>query len=677
MQPTHDMTEDHGCANDPANGLAITTFFSGENFDQLEAWIKYHSQLIGFHNLHILHFGENDSARKRLSLFVRQGLRISGVNRAGLFAFRKALDREGSAIRYFESIVNFPPFKLIFFLDPSEFIAFNGAQGIGTDRSWIRKEIERLVNTNRTIRIQWGFDPHPRQDNLFQYVPKKRWMVSAHDFQQAGPSWMDKDFSEQELVDPSTALQLLNTARCLPVSSDTTPSPEHLALACQAFSDLLPPSETREHPQSDHKPSNVFDLGGPVAFKPDAYLQYHQDVQSAGMNALAHFTHHGYLEGRLLSDCHQAWHELYERLAHIRRTHPDGRLGYGNLTNAALHCAHLPEAGRILDKALQTFEANPILLHEHALWAMHSASSIEEQIRRWERFIQAAPDSLEGYHACAALHLSAGNDTQAMALTREGLQRFPTHQGMLTLAEELQKNAAVLQQAGLQDNNEAKQLLKRFESLGWSCEFGVVQRRFGLEQLGLLRFTNMSERPLVNAFEDNFKGFRDSTEVKITRSPSKEYLVHVPRYAFGMHSFMTDDHLDVDALQARMARQLAFLRKKFLDDLATGEKIFVQLGSPDATAEDLQQLASAFRKSSKAPLLCVRVSAQEAATAALTEIAPGVLLGHISRRGIRPEHQDIDFAGWLNLCKSAIAHFSTRPSHDRTNNKGSSLELHE
>lgn len=667
------MNEDLG----PADGLTIVTCYSIEEFGQLEKWIRYHSQLVGLHNLHVLRFGEKNPASKKLSPHIRQGLRVFGMHGGGLLGLRKPLEREDSAIRHFERISAHPPFKLVVFLDLREFIVFHGAQGIGTNPSWIRKEINRLVNANRTTRIQWGFDPHPTQDNAFHYVSKNKWILSASDCQQAGPGWMSKEFSSNELDDRSVALEILNTSCISPSQTSASPIQDHLALLCDAFRDLLPNSETSEHTPLGHKPIHLFELlDGPAAFKPESYLQCNPDVQSAGVNALAHFVHHGYLEGRLLSNCSAAWHELHERLYRMRQVQPDGRTGYCNLTNAAFHTGRLKEVGPVLEQALATFEPTSLLLYEHALWAVRSTKPIREQILRWERFRLASPENPEGYHGGAAAHLAAGNDEQATQLIREGLDLSPAHQGLLALADEVEKNKAILREAGLRNSEEARQILKRFESMGWSCEFGIVQRRFGLEQVGLLRFTNMTERSLVKAFEDEFKGFSDSTEIKISRHESNEYLVHVPRYTFGMHTFITDDHIDVDALQARMARQLSFLRKKFLEDLDTDEKIFVQLGSPDTTLKDLQLLAGTFRKSSTSCLLCVRVSAQDADAEQLTEIAPGVLLGHISRRGIWPGHQDIDHAGWLSLCKKATEYFSAQPRPVAPHHEGANFELH-
>ena len=666
------------------NGLAIVTCYSDEKFEQVEQWIEYHKSLVGYRNLHLLQFGEKNPTRKKLSPLIKQGLQFFGPHPSAIFSFSKPLDRTNRLSQYFEDLASCPPFKLAVYLDLSEFLVFNGAQGIGASSTWIREEIQRLLNSGHTIPIQWGFDRHPVQTGAFQYAPKRRWIVSANDLLQAGPSWMDEDFSKNDLPHASTALQLLSTACHGSENTDviastgtsTSTSTSQLALFSHNLSALSASSQPVQHLPPDHAPRYRFDLDGSAAFKPETYLGYHNDVQVAGMDALAHFVQFGYLEGRPVGDSPDAWRELYDRLDSIRAIQPDGRSGYCNLTTAAYHSGRLREAERILVRALETFEPIPHILFEHALCAARSARPIAEQIHRWERFRQAAPEVLDGYYAGAAAQLSAGNDAKAMQLTLEGLKRFPEHQGLLDLANEIQESTAIVQQAGLSDSTEARKLLKRFESLGWSCEFGIVQRRFGLEQLGLLRFTNMSEKPLIKAFEDKFKGFADSTQIKIIRNESKEYLLHVLCYEFGMHTYIYDDHVNVSELQARMARQLSFLRTKLLDDLATGEKIFVQVGSPQTSTEDLQRLATEFRKSSASPLLFVRVGTQDSDTGTITEIAPRILLGYISRRGIWPEHQDIAYAEWLSLCKRVADYFGAENGPPTTEHEGKSFELY-
>ena len=54
-----------------------------------------------------------------------------------------------------------------------------------------------------------------------------------------------------------------------------------------------------------------------------------------------------------------------------------------------------------------------------------------------------------------------------------------------------------------------RNLALQFESLGDNCELGLVQRRAGVEPLGLLRFAGAPLRRLITALDARFEGIDD------------------------------------------------------------------------------------------------------------------------------------------------------------------------
>ena len=56
------------------------------------------------------------------------------------------------------------------------------------------------------------------------------------------------------------------------------------------------------------------------------------------------------------------------------------------------------------------------------------------------------------------------------------------------------------------EDESLRQLMLRFESIGEDCEFGSVQRRYGAEPLGLLRWNDASYPALAAALEQDFAG---------------------------------------------------------------------------------------------------------------------------------------------------------------------------
>ena len=72
-------------------------------------------------------------------------------------------------------------------------------------------------------------------------------------------------------------------------------------------------------------------------------------------------------------------------------------------------------------------------------------------------------------------------------------------------------------------------LLMRFESLGQNCEFGLVQRRYKAEPLGLFRWASTASAALTAILEADMQGI-GAPEYTAVHWKSSEYLVRDPRY---------------------------------------------------------------------------------------------------------------------------------------------------
>lgn len=137
-----------------------------------------------------------------------------------------------------------------------------------------------------------------------------------------------------------------------------------------------------------------------------------------------------------------------------------------------------------------------------------------------------------------------------------------------------------------------------FESLGDNCEFGLVQRHARVEPLGLLRFAGMSLGKLVAALEAKLDGLGtiDTVTVYPAGEPGhRELMVHETWLDTRYHTFVSEGKITAGELRERETKRLGFLRRKMLDDLAVGEKIWVwrELGMTDPAR--LQPLVNVLR----------------------------------------------------------------------------------
>ena len=190
-------------------------------------------------------------------------------------------------------------------------------------------------------------------------------------------------------------------------------------------------------------------------------------------------------------------------------------------------------------------------------------------------------------------------------------------------------------------DEDRRTLLLGFESLGSDCQFGMVQRRYGAEPLGLLRFNTVTFGGLMAALANRFQdmGAEDTTEM-ITL-PNAEYFIRDRRWGLGMHTFNFVGQIDAKDLYDRFCQRVVFLKRKLLQDLAEARKIFV-FYPPGLEAGDLRMLHGAIKALGPVTLLYVTTldfapTAPHAALAgSVRQIEPGLFVGDLSRGGRDP-----------------------------------------
>jgi hypothetical protein len=207
---------------------------------------------------------------------------------------------------------------------------------------------------------------------------------------------------------------------------------------------------------------------------------------------------------------------------------------------------------------------------------------------------------------------------------------------------------------------EMKAIVMRFESLGGrmeGCEFGIFQRSYGAEPLGLLRWSDMSP---------------ETTILSDPHAEGADWTTQNTRYGMNMHTFQYDKFTQAarDRFFRSTCRRLQFLRRKLLEDLAEGDKIFVyKLTYWNMDENTLDRLYRAIRKYGPCTLLYVRQPDDNhpAGTVELAQL--GLMIGYIERFSYGFGH-NAPFIGRANEYWEVIVRRAHQMWVDRAANSG-------
>ena len=394
----------------------------------------------------------------------------------------------------------------------------------------------------------------------------------------------------------------------------------------------------------------------------------------------------------------------YEGWLSIRAQWPTLAYPYANLIACSLNLGLLQECSDIVDEGLRRFPADIGIKAEAArfeerrgrweaglahwegvvhdpraniVWRQNYVHNLlilgrlDEANRRLDSWLPRDPDNI-GFLALQAMIASADKEPDvALSLWGAYRRRFPDdpvgweHYGRAFQAWQLATvdgdraaaiEAIVPERIERQDDDAKRTLLLSFESIGHNCEFGLVQRRFGAEPLGLLRFNTVLYGDLVSAVVNGFARMGDPEVTELITTGNGEYFVQDRRWGLGMHTFIFREQETADTLYPRLCRRVAFLRDKFLADVAEGHKVLV-FTCPAISRDDLVMLHRALRVLGPVTLLHV-VSGDSGGEdigrsdpGTVESLGDGLFVAYLSRSGVDARSNwDIPFDEWIDIC---------------------------
>jgi tetratricopeptide (TPR) repeat protein len=339
---------------------------------------------------------------------------------------------------------------------------------------------------------------------------------------------------------------------------------------------------------------------------------------------------------------------------------------FGKNAQLAEACAWIPHKRRDWPLAVVRWRRLTVLDPNHAAGfaclatALRALGRHDRAERALLRAIELAPDDLRfqfDYARAAEERGDAAEAQRRWAALRDRYSDDPRVLGEIG-HHQLRTSLSVLETAQsapalVAPGTDERSLLLSMESLGNNCEFGMLQRRFGAEPLGLLRFAGITLPDLIEAMSARFEGVGDIERMRIKVLDSGEYMIY-DAYGIEQHTFVYRHEITKDRFAAQTARRLGFLRNKLLDDLKEGAKLFVY--RIDAiTAAQARELYAAMGTHGHPHLLCVQKSDAEHAPGTVATLERGLIFGYVSRFATQVGLQDCEYEEWLAVCRAAHA----------------------
>ena len=306
--------------------------------------------------------------------------------------------------------------------------------------------------------------------------------------------------------------------------------------------------------------------------------------------------------------------------------------------------------------------------------ALRNAGQFESSLSVLREALDRFPDHVDVERHIAVTMSVQRNWISALPLWENLKRKYPRHSGVLSgitqalwqarqdlgvLVTESQENSAPFEIPSLlietevssDDAGALRNLFLQFESIGDTCEFGIVQRRFGAEPISLLRWASTQPTELVTALDTQFEGVGDA-EHTIIQASHGEYTTRDRRYHMFSHTFTPETAETLEKFTAQHLRRMQYLRRKLIDDLGSGEKVFIYKSNHGVSDGDARAIFRAIRKyGGQSALLCVRLQDESHPPGALLTLEDGLFVGYIDRFSTI----DINVDVWVELCKGTLS----------------------
>ena len=171
----------------------------------------------------------------------------------------------------------------------------------------------------------------------------------------------------------------------------------------------------------------------------------------------------------------------------------------------------------------------------------------------------------------------------------------------------------------------------------------------------MLRFSSTFLRNLIRGLDSEFEGLGEAEDVdpRLEGDVRKEFMIHEKRYGLVYHTFVYEGQRSLWLMKEQEAARLKFLRRKFMEELEAGDKIFVYKRNIPVSEEEILPLFMALCRHADNTLLWVVPAERDRPPGTVEILRPGLLKGYIDQFAPEENAHDFSFDGWITVCANA------------------------
>ena len=207
-------------------------------------------------------------------------------------------------------------------------------------------------------------------------------------------------------------------------------------------------------------------------------------------------------------------------------------------------------------------------------------------------------------------------------------------------------------------------LMRKVESLGVSCELGLIQRHCDVETIGLFRFGYAPFDGLIRALEEKFANVGSLDALGTFTADNLEYNSLHATYGFEFHSGHFADRISEAELLDKIAAHFRFLARKLMDKLGSGNRLFVyRPESPVPSRENALRLSDALGHFGQPVLLWVELTDDPAKFGTAEWTVPGrVITGYLDWFAKVNYAAAMPFDYWISMLQTAVELWEASPA---------------